>query len=630
MKGVKKIIMLAVVMLGMLVGLIFSASSVNKAKASAVANNGGSIVVDNNSTFTMDGGSISGSSANKGGAIYIGDGATFTMNGGTIENCTGTYGGAIYVANGGECYLMSGSIENCEGTYGGAVYVEEGGYLYIEEGFIITGCGADYSESLGFVRQQDVNRPVTIYPYNNLQGLSEIKARSNQTLNEVGLPDLTGCSWFKESSYDNRYNLTTYVGANTNYDDMSMYFTGHNFANAGSASDTGCLSFTEECEYGCGSEQTRYYSHDSNRTEYSQTYYSYGSYETVREGTCTEQEYRRRWRDSYDYVYYYCSKCGASRGSSYRDLGGGYVYSYGSKDPSNHTGSQSTTTVTAATCTRTGTSRTTWSCCGKSSTSTIAKDPSNHTGSQSTTTVTAATCTSTGTSRTTWSCCGKSSTSTIAKDPDNHTGSQSTTTVTAATCISVGTSRTTWSCCGTTRTLTVGIDPTNHLGSESLYSRSEATCTAAASTTYRWSCCGTTRTVTTGSALGHVTPGRCSKATGMSTAKCSRCGGTVRGRFHKWVGSGSIRTCSYCGISAGHLFAPSGGEHSHEEDIEINIERTLQQINTIVDLSNITFESNVNTKVTLVSEKQYYADISQNHNFGKAIVALINKQRNYI
>ena len=545
MKGVKKIIMLAVVMLGMLVGLIFSASSVNKAKASAVANNGGSIVVDNNSTFTMDGGSISGSSANKGGAIYIGDGATFTMNGGSIENCTGVYGGAIYVASGGECYLMSGRIENCEGTYGGAVYVEEGGYLYVEEGFIITGCGADYSESLGFVRQQDVNRPVTIYPYNNLQGLSEIKARSNQTLNEVGLPNLTGCSWFKESSYDNRYNLTTYVGANTNYDDMSMYFTGHNFANAGSASNTGCSSFTEECEYGCGTEQTRYYSHDSNRTEYSQTYYSYGSYETVTEGTCTEQEYRRRWRDSYDYVYYYCSKCGASRGSSYRDLGGGYVYSYGSKDPSNHTGSESWYSTSAATCTAKGS-------------------------------------------------------------------------ITFR-----------WSCCGTTRTLTVSVDPNNHTGSKNVYSSSEATCTAAASTTYRWSCCGATETVTTGSALGHKT-GFCPKATTASFTTCSRCGKRVKGFVHVWITNGSWKECKFCGIGSGHLIAPTNGEHSHEENIEISIDRSLQQINTIVDLSNITFESNVNTKVTLVSEKQYYTDISQNHSFGKAIVALINKQRNYI
>ena len=547
MKGVKKIIMLAVVMLGLIAGLIFSAGREQFAKASAEAENGGSIVLDNNATLTMAGGSISGSSANNGGAIYIGDGATFTMNGGTIENCTGTYGGAIYVANGGECYLMSGSIENCEGTYGGAVYVEEGGYLYIEEGFIITGCGADYSESLGFVRQQDVNRPVTIYPYNNLQGLSEIKARSNQTLNEVGLPDLTGCSWFKESSYDNRYNLTTYVGANTNYDDMSMYFTGHNFANAGSASSTGCLSFTEECEYGCGTEQTRYYSHDSNRTEYSQTYYSYGSYETVREGTCTEQEYRRRWRDSYDYVYYYCSKCGASRGSSYRDLGGRYVYSYGSKDPSNHTGSQSTTTVTEATCTSTGTSRTTWSCCGKSSTSTIAKDPSNH------------------------------------------------------------------------------------AGSKNVYSSSEATCTAAASTTYRWSCCGAEETTTTGSALGHKT-GLCPKATTASFTTCSRCGKRVKAYTHLWITNGSWKECKFCGIGSGMItFTGCNNNHCHEEGcLDINIGNLPQSVSTLADLSNITYERNIIADITLVSEKQYYTDISQNHSFGKAIVALINKQRNYI
>ena len=574
MKGVKKIIMLAVVMLGMLVGLIFSASSVNKAKASAAVEEGGSIVLDNNATLTMAGGSISGSSANNGGAIYIGDGATFTMNGGTIENCTGTYGGAIYVANGGECYLMSGSIENCEGTYGGAVYVEEGGYLYIEEGFIITGCGADYSESLGFVRQQDVNRPVTIYPYNNLQGLSEIKARSNQTLNQVGLPNLTGCSWFKESSYDNRYNLSTYVGANTNYDDMSMYFTGHNFANAGSASSTGCLSFTEECEYGCGTEQTRYYSHDSNRTEYSQTYYSYGSYETVREGTCTEQEYRRRWRDSYDYVYYYCSKCGASRGSSYRDLGGGYVYSYGSKDPSNHTGSQSTTTVTAATCTSTGTSKTTWSCCGASSTSTIAALGHNYRET--------------------------------SREPASgyYYVYTNWVTVSEATC----------------------TEPEKQQRTALPYYYSNQTCSRCGNTSRsNISKPKITETQESGSALGHsLSNGYCPKAKKQTAIRCSRCGAPVKGYYHLWTTSSSGgKTCLYCGIGVGHMFAPTNGEHSHEEDIEINIERTLQQINTIVDLSNITFESNVNTKVTLVSEKQYMEDaLKVNEPSEKAMVIL--------
>lgn len=574
MKGIKKIISLAVVMLGLIAGLIFSAGREQFAKASAEAENGGSIVLDNNATLTMAGGSISGSSANKGGAIYIGDGATFTMNGGSIENCTGTYGGAIYVASGGECYLMSGRIENCEGTYGGAVYVEEGGYLYVEEGFIITGCGADYSESLGFVRQQDVNRPVTIYPYNNLQGLSEIKARSNQTLNEVGLPDLTGCSWFKESSYDNRYNLSTYVGANTNYDDMSMYFTGHNFANAGSASSTGCLSFTEECEYGCGTEQTRYYSHDSNRTEYSQTHYSYGSYETVREGTCTEQEYRRRWRDSYDYVYYYCSKCGASRGSSYRDLGGGYVYSYGSKDPSNHTGSQSTTTVTAATCTSTGTSKTTWSCCGASSTSTIAALGHNYRQT--------------------------------SREPASgyYYVYTNWVTVSEATC----------------------TEPEKQQRTALPYYYSNQTCSRCGNTSRsNISKPKITETQESGSALGHsLSNGYCPKAKKQTAIRCSRCGAPVKGYYHLWTTSSSgTKTCLYCGISTGLAFAPTNGEHSHEEDIEISIDRSLQQINTIVDLSNITFESNVNTKVTLVSEKQYMEDaLKINEPSEKAMVIL--------
>ncbi len=576
MKGIKKIIMLAVVMLGMLVGLIFSAGREQFAKASAEAENGGSIVLDNNATLTMAGGSISGSSANNGGAIYIGDGATFTMNGGSIENCTGVYGGAIYVASGGECYLMSGRIENCEGTYGGAVYVEEGGYLYIEEGFIITGCGADYSESLGFVRQQDVNRPVTIYPYNNLQELSEIKARSNQTLNEVGLPDLTGCSWFKESSYDNRYNLSTYVGANTNYDDMSMYFTGHNFANAGSASSTGCLSFTEECEYGCGTEQTRYYSHDSNSTSNSSTYSSYGSYTTVSEATCTSPAQQRRLVTTYHYEYDSCSKCGTLMSSgTYVEDNSYYQYrDYGSVDSSNHTGSQSTTTVTAATCTSTGTSKTTWSCCGASSTSTIAALGHNYRET--------------------------------SREPASgyYYIYTNWVTVSEATC----------------------TEPEKQQRTALPYYYSNQTCSRCGNTTRsNISRPKITETQESGSALGHsVSDGYCPKATKKTRSPCSRCGVFVAGYYHLWMSNSSGgKTCSYCGISTVIAFAPSGGEHSHEEDIEINIERTLQQINTIVDLSNITFESNVNTKVTLVSEEQYMEDaLKVNEPSEKAMVIL--------
>ena len=578
MKGVKKIIMLAVVMLGLIAGLIFSAGREQFAKASAEAENGGSIVLDNNATLTMAGGSISGSSANNGGAIYIGDGATFTMNGGTIENCTGTYGGAIYVANGGECYLMSGSIENCEGTYGGAVYVEEGGYLYIEEGFIITGCGADYSESLGFVRQQDVNRPVTIYPYNNLQELGEIKARSNQTLNEVGLPDLTGCSWFKESSYDNRYNLTTYVGANTNYDDMSMYFTGHNFANAGSASDTGCLSFTEECEYGCGTEQTRYYSHDSNSTSVSQTKTDYGTYTTVSEATCTSPAQQRRLVTTYHYEYDSCSKCGTLMSSgTYVEDNSYYQYrDYGSVDSSNHTGSQSTTTVTAATCTSTGTSKTTWSCCGASSTSTIAALGHNYRET--------------------------------SREPASgyYYVYTNWVTVSEATC----------------------TEPEKQQRTALPYYYSNQTCSRCGNTSRsNISRPKITETQESGSALGHsLSNGYCPKAKKQSVSSCSRCGDLVKGYYHLWrPNSSGGKTCSYCGIGSGIItFTGCNNNHCHEEGcLDINIGNLPQSVSTLADLSNITYERNIMADITLVSEKQYMEDaLKVNEPSEKAMVIL--------
>ena len=72
---------------------------------------GGSIFLEPNSTFNMQGGTISGHKNKYGGAIYISSGATFTMTGGTIENNTADYGGAIYVEAGGHCYLQGGTIK---------------------------------------------------------------------------------------------------------------------------------------------------------------------------------------------------------------------------------------------------------------------------------------------------------------------------------------------------------------------------------------------------------------------------------------------------------------------------------------------------------------------------------------
>ncbi len=87
---------------------------------------GGSIFLEPNSTFNMQGGTISGHKNKYGGAIYISSGATFTMTGGTIENNTADYGGAIYVEAGGHCYIQGGTIKNNKAKTAPAIYVEKG------------------------------------------------------------------------------------------------------------------------------------------------------------------------------------------------------------------------------------------------------------------------------------------------------------------------------------------------------------------------------------------------------------------------------------------------------------------------------------------------------------------------
>ena len=66
---------------------------------------GGGILLGNGSTFTMNGGEISGNTANGGGGVAI-IGSTMVMNGGTISNNStyktsgqGSYGAGVYVAD---------------------------------------------------------------------------------------------------------------------------------------------------------------------------------------------------------------------------------------------------------------------------------------------------------------------------------------------------------------------------------------------------------------------------------------------------------------------------------------------------------------------------------------------------
>ena len=98
---------------------------------------GGTIFVDNNATYTMTGGTISGMVKKYGGAVYIGNGATFTMNAGTITGCQAKYGGAIYVASGGTCNINGGTITGNKAENAPAIYVETGATLNISEDTVI-------------------------------------------------------------------------------------------------------------------------------------------------------------------------------------------------------------------------------------------------------------------------------------------------------------------------------------------------------------------------------------------------------------------------------------------------------------------------------------------------------------
>ena len=77
---------------------------------------GGGILIGNSSTFTMNGGEISGNTANGGGGVAI-IGSTMVMNNGTISNNStyrtsgqGSYGAGVYVADNAVFTMEDGSI----------------------------------------------------------------------------------------------------------------------------------------------------------------------------------------------------------------------------------------------------------------------------------------------------------------------------------------------------------------------------------------------------------------------------------------------------------------------------------------------------------------------------------------
>jgi hypothetical protein len=87
---------------------------------------GGGVYVANSGTFIMNGGEISGNSADWGGGVYVAaSSGTFTMNDGEIsDNSAASGGGGVFVARSGTFTMNGGLICNNHAPYGGGVYGE--------------------------------------------------------------------------------------------------------------------------------------------------------------------------------------------------------------------------------------------------------------------------------------------------------------------------------------------------------------------------------------------------------------------------------------------------------------------------------------------------------------------------
>jgi hypothetical protein len=130
---------------------------------------GGVGVYDKNTTFTMEGGEISGNSASvQGGGVRVWI-ATFTMEGGTISGNSAKEGGGIAVVgsdNDGSTFIMKGGTIYGFSTVGGnANTAPSGAVLSVGTGITKWGTGGTYTK--GGVPQtggSDIVPPPVVFP----------------------------------------------------------------------------------------------------------------------------------------------------------------------------------------------------------------------------------------------------------------------------------------------------------------------------------------------------------------------------------------------------------------------------------------------------------------------------------
>ena len=154
-----------------------SGTKVNLGNISIVGNIakfGGGILVDDGSTFTMQGGKISSNEAKYGGGVYV-YGSAFTMKSGEILSNEASYGGGVYVS-----YLdgyrttftmEGGEISLNEAEYGGGVFVYdfftmEGGKISSNEAAYVGGGVYVNEESTFTMENGEISSSTKIPPPN--------------------------------------------------------------------------------------------------------------------------------------------------------------------------------------------------------------------------------------------------------------------------------------------------------------------------------------------------------------------------------------------------------------------------------------------------------------------------------
>jgi len=131
-------------------------SVVNISGSALIYNNttdgiGGGIIVRNDASLNMSGGTIESNTATlHGGGVAVQSGANFTMSGTALiyDNEAATNGGGVFVTGADSEFSMSGgTIENNDASVGGGILIASGGALYMFSGNVINN-SANFSGGL--------------------------------------------------------------------------------------------------------------------------------------------------------------------------------------------------------------------------------------------------------------------------------------------------------------------------------------------------------------------------------------------------------------------------------------------------------------------------------------------------